>query len=170
MGTFWTIQSIEKWQEVKDIGYLTGAYDYVWPEFIEPYQWMVQQMKSRIKDCNQEDAPIWLWTERPDLRRSGHLGKGERGVLLKVDIDDKRVLLSDFQAWHFVLDGTYCNVEAKEDSELNLSSESIQRSWEKIFDLNYLYNHPEWGDCVIQGVTCNVFLHEITLEKEFISR
>ncbi|MBY7114874.1 DUF3841 domain-containing protein [Bacillus sp. 17RED48] len=170
MSTFWTIQSVEKWNEVKSIGCLTGTSDHVWPEFIEPYKWMVQQMNLRVKNYTQEGYPIWLWANRPDLRRCGHLGKGERGVLLKIEIDDERVLLSDFEAWHFVLNGVYCNIEAEDDNNLDLSPESIQKSWEKIFDLDYLYNHPEWNNCIIQGVTSKVFLHEITLAKEFTSR
>lgn len=62
------------------------------------------------------------------------------------------------------------NIEAKEDSVLNLSLESIHESWTKIFNLNYLAQHPDWGECTVQGVIGKVMLHEITLEKEFTAR
>ncbi|MCM3180645.1 DUF3841 domain-containing protein [Cytobacillus horneckiae] len=170
MGIFWTIQSAAKWEEVKKIGYLIGVHEQIWPEFVEPYLWMMEQMKSKIKNYDQAEYPVWVWTNRPDLRRSGHLNKGESGVLLKIDIDDDRILLSDFQAWHFVLDGVYCNIEAKEENELNLSSKSIKESWKKIFDLNDLANNPDWGECIIQGVAGKILLHEITFAKEFTAR
>ncbi|MBM7604947.1 hypothetical protein JOC75_002951 [Metabacillus crassostreae] len=148
MGIYWTIQSAGKWEQIKRLGYLEGERKYIWPEFIEPYLWMMNQMNSKLKNYDQNNYPIWLWMIRPDLRRSGHLNKKEKGVLLKINIDEDRVLLSDFQAWHFVLDGVYCNIEAREEAELTLTSESIIKSWEKIFDLHYLESHTEWGECV----------------------
>jgi len=169
MGIYWTIQTIEKWAEVKKIGYLIGVREYIWPEFIEPYHWMMQQMVEKLPNY-QGEYPVWVWKDRPDLRRIGHLEKGVRGVLLKIDIEDERVLLSDFQAWYFVLVGDYCNIEAKEDFELNLSQQSIQESWKTIFNLKYLAEHPDWGECTVQGVTGKVMLNEIILEKEFLAR
>ena len=49
MGIYWTIQTVEKWQEVKKIGYLIGVREHIWPEFIEPYHWMMQQMVEELQ-------------------------------------------------------------------------------------------------------------------------
>ena len=34
MGIYWTIQYIEKWEEVKNTSYLLGVHKHIWPEFI----------------------------------------------------------------------------------------------------------------------------------------
>ncbi|MDQ0231374.1 DUF3841 domain-containing protein [Metabacillus malikii] len=168
MGIYWTIQSVGKWQKVNKTGFLVGAREYIWPEFLDSYHWMMEQMKVKLPNYHGE-YPVWVWEQRPDLRKSGHLEKGERGVLLKLELDDANVLLSDFQAWHFVIDNAYCNIEGMEDVE-GISTEEIQASWQKIFDLTYVSQHPEWGEVTVQGVTGKVSIDKITLEKEFISR
>lgn len=169
MGIYWTIQTMEKWQLAKNLGFLIGHREHIWPDFSEPYHWMMRQMAERLPNY-QGEYPVWVWTERPDLRRMGHLEKGTRGVLLKIDIEDTRILCSEFQAWHFVLMDCYCDIEAKEDFELDLSRQAIEESWKTIFDLNYLAEHPDWGECTVQGVTGKVMLHEISLVKEFTAR
>lgn len=40
----------------------------------------------------------------------------------------------------------------------------------KIFDIDFLKQHPNWGASAIQGVTNRIGLNEITLIKEFIAR
>ena len=67
MGIYWTIQSIEKWEEVKNSSYLLGVHEHIWPEFVEPYHWMMQQMDEKIPNYKGE-YPIWVWSDRPDLR------------------------------------------------------------------------------------------------------
>ena len=37
------------------------------------------------------------------MRKSGHLSKGEIGVRIEFEIDDNKVLLTDFSDWHLVL-------------------------------------------------------------------
>ncbi len=56
-------------------------------------------MKRRLPIYTGE-YPIWLWPNRPDLRRSAYLERGKKGVLLKVEVelDAQDVLLSEFQA------------------------------------------------------------------------
>lgn len=169
MGIYWTIQTIEKWNEVKNSSYLLGVHDHIWPDFIEPYHWMMKQMDEKIPNYKGE-YPIWVWTDRPDLRESGHLNKGDRGVLLKIEIEDHRVLLSDFQAWHFVLNKWYFDLEDFENDNSHFSQYEMEKSWEMIFNIDFLTQHPNWGTCTLQSVTGKVMLKEITLEKEFIAR
>ena len=170
MPTFWTIQTMEKWIEAQRLGYLIGDEKYIWEEFIEPYQWM-KQMKKRLPNYAGE-YPIWLWNERPDLRESGHLGKGQKGVLLKVIVDEKDVLLSHFQAWHVVLAQSYLELEINE-IEQEYNKDEIEKSWEMIFELNILEQHPNWKSILekngVQGVTGKITLDNINFVKDFIT-
>lgn len=172
MATYWTIQTMEKWKEAQRLGYLFGDEKYIWEEFIEPYQWMMGQMKKRLPNYVGE-YPIWLWVDRPDLRESGHLGKGEEGVLLKVEIDEKDVLLSHFQAWHILLNQSYLELEINED-EPEYNKDEIEKSWEMIFDLDILKQQPNWKSILekngVQGVSGKINLDNINLVKGFIAR
>jgi hypothetical protein len=162
MGKYYTIQSIEGWKEAQKVGHLVGYPDYVWDDFSDPYQWMMRQMEKRIPSYGGE-YPIWVWTERQDLRRAGYFEPGISGVQLELNIPDEKVLLSDFNAWHFVLNNDSLLI----DDEENISKEE---SWERIFDFDFLANQLEWGDIDPQGVTGKVFLSDIKLIMEFTSR
>lgn len=121
MKTFWTIQSAEKWIEIQEKGYLTGNPDYICPDSIEAYHWLMTKMNEKISNY-QGEHPVWVWTERPDLRKRGYLNRGEQGVVLKINIEENHVLLSDFQAWHFVLMEEYfdlCISQAKFEPFVN---------------------------------------------------
>lgn len=162
MGTFYTIQTVDAWKGAQIKGYLVGEREYIYKDWLEPYHWMMSQMVERVKEYNGE-YPIWLWLTRPDLRRSAHLERGMKGVLLELIISEERVLLSDFQAWHLVLmDSPILSYE-----EENIDKE---KSWERIFDFDYLMNHSEWGSIDLQGVTGKVPIDEVKLIKEFIAR
>ncbi|WP_041096416.1 DUF3841 domain-containing protein [Bacillus badius] len=169
MGTYWTIQSAEEWDEIQRKSYLTGNPNFIYPEFIEAYQWIMKKMKQKIPSY-QGEYPVWLWIDRPDLRKNGHLNPKERGVLLKINIEETRVLFSDFEAWHFVLNKWYFDLEDFESDKSDFSQQELEKSWEKIFDIDFLKQHPNWGASTIQGVTNRIEVNEITLIKEFIAR
>jgi hypothetical protein len=162
MGKYYTVQKIEGWKEAQTTGYLSGHPDYVWNTFLEPYHWMMKQMEKRIPNYEGE-YPIWVWTERQDLRRAGYFEPGTRGVQLELNIPDEKVLLSDFNAWHIVLNNDSLLVNDEE----NISKEE---SWERIFEFDFLVNQLEWGDIDSQGVTGKVSLRDIKLIKEFTCR
>ena len=52
---------------------------------------------------------------KPDLRSSGHLLKGERGVRIEFRVSDRLILLSDFDLWHYVLNYWYLPESQKDD-------------------------------------------------------
>lgn len=169
MATYWTIQTISKWWEVQSLGYLTGNRAYIWEEFVEPYHWMMEQMGKRISNYAGE-YPVWLWTERPDLRRSGHLEKREQGVLLKIELDPKDVLLSDFQAWHIVLNHSYLSLYC-DDNDQTYSADELRKSWDLIFEIDQLNHSEAWGGTLyLQGVTGKIMANQLTLTKTFIAR
>ena len=107
--------------------------------------------------------PLWAWFQcdgatcmKPDLRSSGHLLKGERGVRIEFRVSDRLILLSDFDLWHYVLNYWYLPESQKDDeafeSELSRRGLSfykekplrnaafhrkITESWARIFDLDW---------------------------------
>jgi len=89
-----------------------------------------------------------------------------KAVLLEIDISYEKVLLSDFQAWHYVLNGWTLKDHENEDIDM-------EKSWERIFDLEFLKRHPDWGRSEkldIQGVTGKIVLSEMKSVKEFICK
>lgn len=106
--------------------------------------------------------PVWAWRQwnglresRPDLRAVGHLPKGTRGVRLALEVDPDRVLFSDFELWHFVLNGHYLAASEADDHEFDrkMAARGLERpcdidvshpalyrevvaSWERIFDVD----------------------------------
>ena len=72
--------------------------------FRPAYDWMVGQLEQRVKNYPRKKYPIWAWYHpKPGLRRSGHLPCGTSGVRIEFLVSSDRVLLSDFEAWHGVL-------------------------------------------------------------------
>lgn len=110
--------------------------------------------------------PIWVryqWQgtkhKRPDLRFSGHLEKGTKGIFLELEVETENVLLSGFDDFNNILnygyiadneeefDKFYNELESYGYCHYDLQSINIKsdifidcklgfyESWEKIFDL-----------------------------------
>jgi hypothetical protein len=129
-------------------GRLVGRWRYVDPYQVAAYRWMVRAMERRgIRTGGR--PPVWAWhsfdpprRRKPDLRCSGHLPRGERGVRLVVEAPDALVLLSDFDSWHSVLNRGYLSLSEAEADRMDgleargrLTAAMVERSWERIFDL-----------------------------------
>ena len=159
----WTIQSIAAWKILQREQVLFADQRHSEDLFLDAYKWMTKQMERRIESESENTSlPLWAWYQwngkrrRPDLRRSAHLPKGQRGVRIEFEQSDKGVLLSDFDLWHYVLNYWYlprtvADGEAFEAelSEHNLSffdtkplpvrayHQRIEDSWDRIFDLDW---------------------------------
>ena len=99
--------------------------------------WMIKQMEARGLHTN-DLPPIWAWQRKPDLRRSAHLSKGEKGVRLQLEVPEDLVLFSEFNAWHSVLNNSYIGKTMQEFEDyfaykLNPSEEEKVESWNLIF-------------------------------------
>src|SRR5687768_7255292 len=108
----WTIQSETQWQNLQknkiliadNSGEMAKDYDFA-------YEWLIKQMNIRIKEKSENAKyPIWCWhswrdsiRRKPDLRYGGFLNKGEKSVLIEFEAEKDKVLLSDFELWHLVL-------------------------------------------------------------------
>jgi hypothetical protein len=125
---------------------------------------MKSQMRQRLGKPPFEDCyPIWAWFQwqgcdkkRPDLRFSGHIPSRETGVLIEFHAEESKVLLSDFELWHYVLnywylpysiedearfDAVLTSLAANTPSEVPTSNQTfhadIRKSWDKIFDIHW---------------------------------
>jgi hypothetical protein len=165
----WSILTEPAWKELRRKGRLRASRRHVAKEFIGPYVWMADQMERRLKvpRPSKDILPLWAWYQwegnrrKPDLRASGHLPQGDRGVRVEFQATNTEVLLSDFDLWHYVLNYWYLPESDNDDkafekklARLGLSfykrdhqnplpdaryRRAIERSWERIFDI-------EWAD------------------------
>lgn len=189
--TLWTIQDYDVLDNMQKTGFLYGNPDFVDEDFMEPYRWMIEQMKIKIGNkpsCNS--VPLWAWyrwegkKKRPDLRHVAHLPTGTKGVRIEFLIDDSLILLSDFMNWHCVLN--YCYLEETDeefdDFEKKLEKEGLScclekplphagyhneivKSWEKIFNVDLSDTESS-----IQATFWELPLKNVVDVKEFIAR
>lgn len=177
----WTIQEVPFWDRLKGgrriranrqlVERGTGGLRNAMPS----YDWLADRMEAMIGGRPSPSAlPLWAWQQydgaaraRPDLRSSGHLPRGTRGVRVEFEIDEGAVVLSDFHDWHFVLNGWYIS-DSEDDGDAFDASVAkkwhrggcwnqdnlpprhrrrIEASWEKIFDIDRVRDEDWNGPC-----------------------
>ena len=160
----WTIQPAELYAQIIEDGYYhfdecrTTA-NRAW-KFVcsDAYDWFVEEMKNRIgKPPKGVTYPVWAWyihdsiRKKPDLRQAGLGIKGEQMVCFEIDIPDNEVVLSDEEAWHFVMNDWYISSatdEAAFEKDIlwfdslpdNKKQEVKLISWQRIFDIEPFNN------------------------------
>lgn len=163
----WTIQSPLAWSILKDKGVLMADGRRVDKAYQKAYRWMMEQMKDRLVDYHGH-FPIWCWyTPKPDLRRKAHLISGQKGIRIEFETSRDKVLLSDFDSWHYVLNNQYLALDEK--GEIN--NNNINESWNRIFDLELLNKSELTGPVEnIQGVVEEILLDDVIRIQEFTAR
>ncbi len=150
-----------------------------WPE---AYGWMQGEMAARLGPPTVvRQMPVWLWCQwrgqrrrRPDLRNRGHLPQGSAGVRIELELADDRVLRSDFDLWHYALNGWYLPESPADENKFDACPDRcrIAPSWRRIFDL-------EWHDRrytvareekSIQGVTWELRPEDVRGATAFTAR
>lgn len=107
----WTVQHAPALDVLERTGVLRADGRRAERLFREPYRWMMARMRERGAGTGR--FPVWAWhTPKPDLRRPRHLPGGAEGVRIEFEVDPSRVLLSDFDGWHFVLNDHYLPTSA----------------------------------------------------------
>lgn len=158
----WSIQSSEAWEHLNAHGRLEASKHHSTNSWPHAYSWMRDQLAKRIGEPMRSDAaPLWGWyqwcnvSKRPDLRSlRHHWGPEGNHVMIKCKLPDGGVLLSDHDAWHITLNNSYLPLNADDDQQFweKLSHagwqagspkpdhllQEIQKSWERIFDLEAL--------------------------------
>ena len=201
----WTIQTIDAFNAFKDTGMLTANKQFISKDFLPAYNWMFEQMKKRIglPPNNQINYPIWAWYQwngdkarKPDLRYSAHLPKGSKGVCIEVDVPDSKVLLSDFDLFHYVLNYWYLPKSedediffdreiansgltihdlqdfSKESEVINKLRNEVKESWERIFDLNWFDEYVTYPieEKSIQATLYHIQWNQVKDYREFTAR
>ncbi len=135
--------------------------------FIPAYNWMKEQMTDKIGSPPQKTLyPVWVWYQwngtkqrRPDLRvERWKYSKGEKMALIEFMCDKRKILLSDFSLWHYVLNYWYLAVSDEDEKlfgrmypdeiEMNWKNivcdkqsatfhKLVRESWQLIFEINY---------------------------------
>ena len=167
--------------------------------FLPAYQWLSQQMRIRVGSPPTNDAlPVWAWYQwqgkkknKPDLRSGGHLPKGERGVRLELEVGDHRVLLSDFELWHYVLNYWYLPLSEEDGETFEATLEQhalsffqtkplpdpkfhqvIVSSWQCIFDISWSakgITRPR-KEKSIQAILWEIRLEDVRSVQEFVAK
>ncbi|WMJ81419.1 DUF3841 domain-containing protein [Clostridium sp. MB40-C1] len=202
----WTIQNEVVYQKFKDVGILRADNSFICDDMICHYNWMVEQMKKRIgfPIIEKIKYPIWAWYQwqgiehkRPDLRFSGHLNKGTKGMLLELEVEPANVLLSDFDDFNSVLNYGYitdseveydnfynelesygyCHYDLQSSNKgtdiLNQFKLRLYESWEKIFDLERKMDEGWSGkkeEQSIQATMWEVRWKQVVSIKHFIAK
>ena len=189
----WSIQESRAWREMQKYGILRGKVRRLDRFNRDAYKWISGQMVKR-GFASKNHPPIWAWiSPKPDLRESAHLERGKRGVRLELEIDPIRVLASDFDAWHCVLNRWYLALSWREDSVFERKCRqstgkklpswkdlhsglktAIRHSWERIFDIERLTKSCLWnkkgGERFLQCVLREIRLSDVVRVTPFTAR
>lgn len=151
----WTIQHKAAYDEMISTGTLVANEDYLFlPEDDrESYVWLSKRMVELIGEPPLgTNFPVWAWYQwegkrkRPDMRTHRFCReKGSPIVLLTVEIPDDKVLLSDFDMWHCVLNDCYLPLDEEDDKEIYTDEEKIA-SWDNVFRydvINDYWDNPK---------------------------
>lgn len=129
-------------------------------QIIRAYDWITAKLALQDTSPEPNALPVWVWqrfdSARPDLRRHRPYSPG---VLLELEVNPARVLLSDFDLWHASLNGHLLGTD-QEDKAFDLEcqrrgfsghdtfwqdtelAEQVMKSWERCLDLDWYA--PDW--------------------------
>lgn len=118
----WTIQHEAVLDVLRERGVFRADGRRIMRDFREAYAWLREQVKARVRGAKGRPL-IWAWHQpKPDLRHTGLLYTGTPGVRIELEVPDDRVLLSDFDGWHFRLSRHYLPTSRKD-------GEAFDRRW-----------------------------------------
>jgi hypothetical protein len=81
-----------------------GEFSEDWKHFRSAYGWMEDQFRLRVGPLPTSRALVWAWYKpKPDFRKGAWRGVPRPVVLLTLRVDPNRVLVSDYEDWHQVL-------------------------------------------------------------------
>ena len=201
----WTIQSYEAYEKLINTGILRANKNYICDEnFCYAYKWIIEKMKSNsIILPENVDYPIWGWYQwngkrkRRDMRQRCYANSGKKIVQLTIEVDNKDVLLSDFDLFHYVLNYWYLAKDEDDDKAFELEYRSlgiefkdlqnfniknrnmkylrkkIEDSWDHILNLekeddNYIYGKN--SDKSIQATFGELKLEQVVKAEIFIAK
>ena len=181
----YTIQEEFKWKEFQETGILKADNNIICCEdFNDSYAWIEKKMKELLPTSDIEcKHPVWAWFKysgknKPDLRRR-HLEKGKIGYRIEFEIDDNKVLLTDFSDWHLVLNRSqedikleHCCLDIEDDDDL---IEYQKEGWvikdnKIMFDWNNIILDKNSNKEDIQATLWYIRMYQVKSAKKFKSR
>lgn len=136
-------------------------------DFSEAYTWMENEMHKRGINPTVyhgvADPLVWAWhtwdgrRQVPEyLDETFHIDeKEENPVCLEIEVPNSKVLLGDFNAWHYVLNDIYLDDSNNEEefdkmcaayNALPLKEREKKKlaSWQRIFDISQYTIGDDW--------------------------
>lgn len=183
----WTIQPEEVYEQIlRDGKYILDEdKSSNCKDFNQAYSWLKKQMD--IKGIKNDNNLLWAWHtfngkhHKPDLRYSAYDTRGTKSVCLELEIPDERVLLSDYNAWHYVLNDSYLDMSTNEE-EWNKERDWFdhlpfderqkvkEESWQRIFDTTYFKNDWVSKGVYVQATFYGLELNDIKRVQHFICK
>jgi len=178
----WTIHPENFFEKSQKRGYIKADARYIIRDYKDKFIWMAEKMQEK-GITRKRTYPVWAWyaydgkRKKPDLRCSGHLPRGSKGVCIAFDGCENEALLSNFDQWHAVLNDWYLCRDDKEDAHFEkhpqrLNKAVVRKSWDKIFDLTF-GSVDLWGpmnERPIQACVPIIYNHQIHNVIRFIAR
>lgn len=155
----WSVQHRDALSVARQTGWLSGNHRFAFarhtdaigqvedPGHPSPYDWMRERM-AELMPTFSGDYPVWGWLKRPSTRPSiwGEAA-GEATVLVSAIVPRHRILLSDFDDWHAVLNDWYLSRTEAEDSEVEAAGGATpaqrRESWLRVFETGSLRSAEE---------------------------
>lgn len=112
--------------------------------FLKAYKWLTTQMETKTsKPPDKVTFPVWAWaksngkTKKPDKRTLMFNKYPKDYRIIELEVDESRILLSDFDLWHNVLNSFPILTDEEYDKEIyNLMSiNEVEETWEQIFNI-----------------------------------
>lgn len=140
----YSFQKPEAWTAAEERGYWTGVPEAVDEDagFRFAYDWMRVRMYDRIPGYSG-DLPMWAWTKRHSSKPKHVKESAQTGMIrLTVMVPRSRILISDFERWHYVLNKWIIHENENDfdvEDELypegsDIRAEVMETSWNQIFD------------------------------------
>jgi hypothetical protein len=120
MVRLYSYQGQVAWDAAEKLGYWTGTLDHHVGDgdfgWGPAYEWMRQRMAERVPDFSG-DYPMWGWIKRPSTKPKPRKYRGTSdNIRLTVQVPRSRIVFSDYDAWHAVLNRSLnCATEAEWD-------------------------------------------------------
>lgn len=155
----------------------TTPYQFQMKGFHQAYKFIADEMNDRVEKRKFEDTscPIWAWyiycgEPAPTKDLDDH-HKGQ--IRLKIEIDDSRVLLSDFDMFCYIAGhGYYFNVGKKQkrlyEGKYGRPAKFYYPNWRLMFKLHrkkgndYAFSYKQES---VQGTFWELFLEDVTEYK-----
>ena len=174
----WTLQPLEIWKILQQSGsFYCNPEKCSMPEFQEQYGWLVEQMCNKIGPAPREiELLVWAWykqnweNRKPDLRSERWTcgPEDQDYVCMELSIDEKRVVLSDFDSWGIILNNCLISRSEEEDKQLENEYEQLSDSekklykyenWRKVFDIT-----PYSSEWAVRGKWVQATFWKLKLE------